>query len=331
MYYKDKINSLKNIFNSDNIEVNAGSIIISGIIYPIIDDVIILSRPQEYTSYVKNKLRKNALSDEKSEIFSEDIQFSFGEEWKKYEEILPEHQKEFHQYFDIVELNKLESCTVCDLGCGNGRWSYFLKDKCKELILVDFSDAIFVARKNLSSSPNCIFFMCDLKKIPFKGDFANLIFSLGVLHHLPTDCLQEVRNLKHFAPELLIFLYYALDNRPAHFRIILSAVTFFRKIFSKLRSPIIRNFVTTCLTFIIYVPLIYLGKLMKPLNISSQIPLYDFYKDKSIKRIKQDVYDRFFTGIEQRVTKKQIEGLSDTFSKVTVSENLPYWHFICKR
>ena len=39
-----------------------------------------------------------------------------------------------------VDIEKLQEKRVSDLGCGNGRWSYFLKDKCREIILVDFSD-----------------------------------------------------------------------------------------------------------------------------------------------------------------------------------------------
>ena len=63
----------------------------------------------------------------------------------------------------------------------------------------------------------------------------------------------------------------------------------------------------------------------------SKVPLYDFYKGKSLGRIEQDVYDRFFTRIEQRVTRREIESLRDSFAEVTVSPNLPYWHFLARR
>ncbi len=78
-------------------------------------------------------------------------------------------------------------------------------------------------------------------------------------------------------------------------------------------------------------PLVLLGRLMNFADKGSIVPLYDFYKDKSFKRIKQDVYDRFFTAIEQRVSKKEIQELTDTFTKVLISRNLPFWHFYCKR
>ena len=54
-------------------------------------------------------------------------------------------------------------------------------------------------------------------------------------------------------------------------------------------------------------------------------------KREDLRRIEQDVYDRFFTRIEQRVTRREIETLRDTFGTVTVADGLPYWHFLCER
>src|SRR5205823_14169167 len=130
---------------------------------------------------------------------------------------------------------------VCDLGCGMGRWSYFLKDRCKEIVLVDFSDAIFVARKNLASASNALFFMGDLKRLPFRDNFADFLFSLGVLHHLPTPCLDEVRALRSAASRLLIFLYYAVDNRPWYFQVLLKGVTGVRQVLSRVRGRALRK------------------------------------------------------------------------------------------
>ena len=60
-------------------------------------------------------------------------------------------------------------------------------------------------------------------------------------------------------------------------------------------------------------------------------PLYESYHGKTLERIRQDVYDRFFTRIEQRFTREEIMTLKDTFSNVIVSNQLPYWHFLVKR
>ena len=68
-----------------------------------------------------------------------------------------------------------------------------------------------------------------------------------------------------------------------------------------------------------------------PIGFSKYVPLYESYNGKGMERIRQDVYDRFFTSIEQRFSKKQIMELRDTFSDVIISEQLPYWHFICEK
>ncbi|OGS34371.1 MAG: hypothetical protein A2293_12245 [Elusimicrobia bacterium RIFOXYB2_FULL_49_7] len=198
-------------------------------------------------------------------------------------------------------------------------------------MLVDFSDAIFVARKNLAASSHCLFFMGDIQRLPFAKDFADFIFCLGVLHHLPSPCLGEVRKLKKYAPSLLIFLYYSLDNRPFYFRFILSMVTVARRLLCTVRNETFRKMFSLAGTFFLYMPLVIMGKLLKPLGLSSNVPLYDAYHDKGVARIEQDVYDRFFTRIEQRVSRKQIKALHDTFAAVTISGYLPYHHFLCKR
>jgi hypothetical protein len=61
------------------------------------------------------------------------------------------------------------------------------------------------------------------------------------------------------------------------------------------------------------------------------IPLYEGYRGKSIKRTRQDAYDRFFTRIEQRVSRKEILSLTKHFARVDVSPRIPYWHFLCWR
>jgi hypothetical protein len=96
------------------------------------------------------------------------------------------------------------------------------------------------------------------------------------------------------------------------------------------RSPRARAAITEALLWLLYMPLILLGKLVRPLGLARRVPLYDFYHDKSLPRIRQDVYDRFFTRIEQRYSRADILGLRDRFREVVVSESLPYWHFLCR-
>lgn len=328
MYYEDKLNSLKDIFGTDNISLNQDSIIVNGQEFPIINDVIILLEPQYYPSSL---LGQKTLVLSNSTDFAPDIQNTFGAEWQEFSTILPEHRYEFDQYFDLVDFDGINEFRVCDLGCGIGRWSYFLTTKCRELVLVDFSEAIFVARENLRDFENTLFFMADIKKLPFRNDFCDFMFCLGVLHHLPSDVMEEVRALKKYSHQLLIYLYYALDNRPFYFKFFLAGISFMRKGLSRIKNSFLRFTITWAGTVLIYIPLVLIGTSLSPFGLGKYIPLYEGYKNKGLKRIRQDVYDRFFTRIEQRVSKKQIIELQDSFSEVVISEGLPYWHFLCIR
>ena len=172
--------------------------------------------------------------------------------------------------------------------------------------------------------------MGDIKRLPFRNDFADFLFCLGVLHHLPVNALEEVKALKKYASTILIYLYYALDNRPFYFRLLLEIVTSIRKTVSNIRNPTFRNGFSSFTAWTVYLPLVYLGKIVKPFGLSRFVPIYEAYNGKRVQRTKQDVYDRFFTRIEQRFTKNQILELEKDFKKVTISDHLPYWHFKCE-
>jgi SAM-dependent methyltransferase len=332
-YYVDKLESLRGIFGAAEVRAEKDRIVVDGRGYPVIDDVIVLLPPEQWPAGMRGRLSGTAAGTGTTPKagFAGDIQFTFGEEWRRFPEILPEHEKEFHQYFDLVDVDSLANARICDLGCGIGRWSHFLKDRCRELVLLDFSEAIFVARDNLRGAENAFFFLGDLRRMPFRDDFADFLFTLGVLHHLPTGALEEVRALSRFAPELLVFLYYALDNRPVFWRGLLSAVTGVRIALSRTESRRLRSALTWALTIGVYLPMISLGHSLRPLGLAGKVPLYDFYRAKSLRRIRQDVYDRFFTRIEQRFRKEEILALRDTFREVFVSSDPPYWHFLCRR
>jgi SAM-dependent methyltransferase len=314
MYYADKVRALQEIFGVRDIEVSADRIRVGAVEFPVVDDVIdLMAAPRHRVGH------------------AEDIQYTFGAEWRAHGQILPEHIEEFAQYFDLVDLACLKDMRVCDLGCGSGRWSFFLKDRCRELVLVDFSDAIHVARRNLRGADHCLFFKADIVALPFADDCADFIVCLGVLHHLPVPCLDAVRSLRRLAPCLLIFLYYALDNRPWLFRALLEPVNVARRVFSRIRSPRFRKAFARAGAVGIYRPLVALGTLLRPLGLATSVPLYEVYRGKSLKRIEQDVYDRFFTRIEQRVSRAQIDELRRDFTEVRISSGLPYWHFLLTR
>ncbi len=330
-YYTDKLDLLRDIFAGNRVELLPDVLCVDQKRYPIIDDVIIVLQPEHYPPSVFQKLWPTADDAIWDPDFARDIQFTFSEEWRTFPDVMCEHQTEFRQYFDLVDLTDLSDKRVCDLGCGIGRWSYFLQQWAGELILIDFSDAIFIARNNLRQSNNTVFLMGDLRQLPLRPGFADLICCIGVAHHLPVPALQAVREMRQYADRLLIYLYSALDGRPPHYRLLLPLVSAIRDVLSRIHNDRVRSAFTWMGAICIYMPFIALGHLLRPTGLACYVPLFDFYHAKSMKRIRQDVYDRFFTRIEQRFSRTEILALTDSFARVSISPNIPMWHFLCEQ
>ena len=330
-YYEDKLASLAEIFGTDDVALEDGRLRVGAASYPIVNDVIILVEPAKYSNLVRRALGVGR-AEPASGAFSEDEQHSFSEEWTRFSSVLPSHTRTFQRYFDLVDLGELAGKRVCDLGCGNGRWSWFVKDACRELVLVDFSDGIFAARENFRGAGNTLFFMGDITSLPFASNFADFLFCLGVLHYLPTPALEELRRLRRLAPAQLYCVYYALDNRPRYFQVLLKGVTALRLGVSRVRNPAFRTLFSRAVVVGVYLPLLVAGRALEPLGLASRVPLYEGYgQNRSLKVLEQNAYNRFFNRIEQRVTRREIEALADTFAEVVVSEDLPYWHFLVRR
>jgi len=332
-YYADKLESLRDIFGSPRVSLDANSLCVEARRYPIVDDVIVVLPPDRYPKHLHSRLagKKTFGGAGSDTMFAPDVQSTFGQEWEAFPEVLPEHEGEFRAYFDLIDVDSLAEARVGDLGCGSGRWSHFLRHRCRELVLVDFSEAIFVARNNLRGCGNVIFVMGDLTQVPFRANFADLVICLGVLHHLPVPALDVVRHLGRYSPRLLVYLYYALDNRPIHYKLLLRAVTAVRRVTSRMRSPRLRSFIAWAGTLVIYAPLVAVGSALRKVRMGHLVPLYEIYHGKSLERMRQDVYDRFFTRIEQRFSRQELLSLSDAFQEVRISPRLPYWHFMCVR
>lgn len=303
--------------STDQVSVDRASIVVAGQKFRMDRGVVLLdSRP---------------VATETARGTGEDVRRSFSEEWETYGEILPEHDQEFAAYFDLVDLDSLKDSVVIDLGCGSGRWSAKLAPHCKAIVLVDFSDAIFVAQQNLADTDNAIFFRGDVTDLPFVDTCVDFLFSLGVLHHLDQPCLPVARDLMRLGPRGLFYLYYALDNRPRYFRPLLRGVTAARGALGRVQSERDRRRISRAVAWGVYRPMVGIGLITQRVGISAPVPLYESYRGKSIDRIEQDAYDRFFTSIEQRVSREEIRAAFTPPWQVEFSEQEPFWHFLVAR
>lgn len=164
--------------------------------------------------------------------------------------------------------------------------------------------------------------------IPLDDNSMDFGYSLGVLHHVPDTALgikMCVNKLKSGAP-FLLYLYYALDNKPLWFRSIWKVSDLLRRGISILPTPL-KYLASQVIALTVYFPLARLSKILEKLGFDvSNIPL-SFYRDKSLYTLRTDALDRFGTRLEQRFTKKQIEQMmiDAGLEKIKFRDDEPYW------
>ncbi len=73
---------------------------------------------------------------------------------------------------------------ILDLGCANGRFYEVLENKNVDFYGVDFSRELIEMAKN--KYRNGKFYLADARKLPFSDNFFDKIYSISVLHHIPS-------------------------------------------------------------------------------------------------------------------------------------------------
>ncbi|SRR6266568_5690189 len=256
----------------------------------------------------------------------------FGKEWGKFtQEILSDTERAqiFTKYFSLIDWST-KPRKVLDMGCGSGRWDVLVAPLVGELVAADASPkALEVAKRNVRAT-NLSFVECTPESLPFPDGYFDLIFSLGVLHHLP-DTQGAIRCLvSKLVPGgvLLLYLYYAFDGRPAWFRSLWRVSDLLRRFTSRLPFSL-RYMLSQIIALIFYWPL---ARTAKYLPVPKSWPL-KFYADRSFYVMRTDALDRFGTKLEKRFSKPQIllmlqaAGLKD----IQFCDSEPFWTCTAKK
>jgi len=261
---------------------------------------------------------------------------SFGQEWSRFrqdEDHLPHKQREeiFDGYFRIFPWNLLPpgGGVGIDIGCGTGRWAMLVAPRVAHLHLLDASpQALAVARKNLNFATNVSFHAESVAAIPLPSNSLDFAYALGVLHHVPDTqaAIDAIADKLKPGASFLIYLYYALDNRPAWYRVLWRVSDVARLAVSRLPHPL-RLVISQTIAALIYWPLARTALLLSRVGVSPKFLPLSYYADKSIYVMRTDAYDRFSTRLEKRFTRIEIEQMlkSAGFENVRFSNREPYW------
>jgi len=264
---------------------------------------------------------------------------SFGEEWTKFSSFdSAEIERMGNEYFDLLFKTPVnENSYVLDVGCGTGRWSYYLSPKVKFIEAIDPSDAVFSAIQLTADKPNIRVTKAGVDNIPFDDNSFDFIFSLGVLHHLPDTEAALKKIFLKIKPGgyFLVYLYYNLDNRGKIYKAIFKLSNGIRKIISRMPKAV-KQFLAELISFTVYLPFVFLARVCKTLFpgkiFYKKIPL-SYYHNKSLTIIRNDALDRFGTPLEKRFSRTEIEKMLKEagFTDVIFSESTPYWHCVAEK
>lgn len=281
-----------------------GSLICKGCqnLYPIIHGVPFFSKDLSDVNVDKN--RKN---------FADEWNY-FTAEMDSTNETLAKN--ELNSYFHpFVNYSDLDNKIVLDGGCGGGRFIYITgkESNAKEIFGMDLSSAVFTAFKNTKHLDNVTVIQADITKPPFKKQrIFDFIYSVGVLHHLPSPINGFTSLTEHLKSngKILAWVY----GKEGNYLYITFADPIRKVITSKLPFKL-----NLCLSFLVTLPVwAIIWGLYFPINlliggkISNKIlPMneyFDFFRKRGFKDFWRTVFDKMVPTISYYISKDEFEG-----------------------
>ncbi|MGH3118873.1 MAG: methyltransferase domain-containing protein [Gaiellales bacterium] len=258
----------------------------------------------------------------------------FDDEWQRFGVVGTSDQSDlFSRYFDLLPPERFAASeTVLDAGCGAGRWAFEVSRRGPRVIAVDLGRSIEVARGNTPSDRvSCI--QADITTLPLASGSVDWAYSLGVLHHTnePTLGLEKIIGVVRAGGPVLLYLYYALDQRGPLFRSLFQAVDLTRRVVSQQPRSVARA-VATAIAGTVYWPLARSAALLERAGlgeIASKLPL-SFYRHLSFATMRNDSLDRFGTRLERRFSREEMVTLMERagLREIVISARPPLWHGI---
>jgi SAM-dependent methyltransferase len=168
---------------------------------------------------------------------------AFAFEWQHFTEMHPEYEGQFLDWLHPIERDFFRGKRVLDAGCGTGRHAYFAAQYgATEVVGLDLSEAVETARRVLAPFENAEVVQGDLLRPPFRtavdGGGFDLVYSIGVLHHLPDPYVGFRSLLRLVRPGGTIAVWvYGYENNG----FVRNAVEPLRRVSTKVPPPLLRG------------------------------------------------------------------------------------------
>lgn len=142
------------------------------------------------------------------------------------EEFSMTRKKMWEEIRFLVDDYVIDGEKILDLGCGNGRFYEFFKNKNIDYIGVDNSEKLIELAKE--KYPDANFQLANALNLSFPDNYFDKVYSVAILHHIPSEefrlqVLKEIRRVLkqggnliltvwkfHSSKEILLFLEYTI-------------------------------------------------------------------------------------------------------------------------
>lgn len=232
---------------------------------------------------------------------------SFGYEWTHFDQVVPEDERYWEEYFGSIPPGDLADRVGLDAGCGMGRFTRITARHVAALVALDGSDAVGAAAQNLAALENVVVIKADLRDAPVAQGSLDFISCLGVLHHLE-DPYAGFRALERLlAPGGIFVLYLYSSPSGGGVRAVgLRAATVLRKVTTRMPHPALRVLsagIAGGLYGGLVVGCAVAGRMGKSLE---NFPLA-LYRNRPVRALWLDTFDRLSAPIEQRFSPADVE------------------------
>jgi len=110
----------------------------------------------------------------------------FGASWEVHDHMAAYYENQFLDWIAPLQREGFRGKDVLEAGCGKGRHSRIVGSwGPRSLWSIDLSSAIDLAAQNSRTLPSVHCVQADLLNLPFPNGSFDLVFCVGVLHHLP--------------------------------------------------------------------------------------------------------------------------------------------------
>ena len=232
---------------------------------------------------------------------------AFGDEWQRFPAIEEVHERIFQWYFEGPEPVRWEGLRVLDAGCGMGRWLHFARRAGADVVGMDVSPAIEVA----AGRERADFVQADLRHAPLPMVSFDMVYSLGVVHHLedPMEGLRALAGLVRPGGELRLYVYRSLEGEPWPRRVLLAAVSQVRRLTTRLpywAVEAVAAGVGALATALFLWPRRLFRRFTLGERLTRSLPLVH-YADVPFRMLVAEQFDRLVAPIEGRYRAEEVE------------------------